>query len=122
MKIDSIQKSKNEISKISTRILDNKLDVISGLRMIYGLLSKAHLDKDENYNTISAIVDETELVAKGEPRSRFSKSYLEKYDQFEKEYLEENKLIINEVLNEFSKIPIVEEPDDLYAWPFEEYK
>ena len=118
--------TKSIISKISREILGNRKDPIVVLREIYGLLSYGELTEDENYNTISVIVDETETVVKGDIRDNFSQGYLEEQDKFEKEYLTENKIIIDRILKNLSSFPIIEsnftEPKDPYAWPFEEYK
>jgi hypothetical protein len=122
MKLSEDQKTKNEISSISRKILAQKEDTIIGLRKIYSLLSEANLTDDEFYGLVSAIVDETELIPKGKIRLNFSESYLEEQDVFEKGYLAENKTVIEEMLENFSKIPIIEPIEDPYTWPFEGYK
>jgi hypothetical protein len=122
MKNCSIEIAKSKISKTSKEVLEKHLDAIIGIREIYGLLSYGRLTENENYDTISLIVDETELVPKGDIRKNFAQSYLDEQDKFEKEYLEESKDVIDQVLKNLSNFPVIEEPDDPYAWPFEEYK
>ena len=123
---NNVEITKSIISKISREVLGKRKDPIVGLREIYGLLSYGELTENENYNTISAIVDETETVVKEDIRDNFSQGYLEEQDKFEKEYLEENKFIISRILKKLSGFPIIDnnftEPEDPYAWPFEEYR
>lgn len=127
MKSHDIAESKSKISQISKNILDEKVDYVVGLREIYDLLHRAGFTyEDEDYRNVSAIVDETETVIKGDIRKNFANIYLEEQDKLEKDYFEDNKSIIHQTLKNFSNLPIIEnhftKKEDPYAWPFEEYK
>lgn len=119
------QKTINEIVRIARLIKDGKEDTIIGIREIWNLWFCSDIPDDEVYNLVEGIESETDTFIKGEDQKKYSAEFLAEQSIREKEVLEFYRPLIDEVLDKLLQLPVVEvpeEPEDPYAWPFEEYK
>ena len=113
------QKCRNNIVNVALGMKEGKVDILDGLRKIYAIWTDADLEENETYLYLKAIESETDQVIKGDIQNNFTKEFLEEQKKFEEEYLKVEKPFIDKLIEELSQIPIVEEQENPYAWPFE---
>lgn len=120
--MESKQKTINEIVRVSKLIKEGKEDVIVGFRKIHNEWFGSELPEDSLFNLIVGIEDATDTFIKGEDQKKCSAEFLAEQSIREKEELEYLRPYIEEALDKLLQLPVVEIPEDPYAWPFEEYK
>lgn len=112
----------NEIVRIAQLIKEGKKDIALGFKEIWSLWLNSDLPRDDLFYLITGIESETEEFIKEDDQKKYSADFLAKQSIKERETLEFYRSLIEEALDKILQLPVVEIPEDPYAWPFEEYK
>lgn len=97
------EKQKNELREIASKLLNDQIYFIEGIRLIKDRIDTINLD-DEDIKLLSGIDSDTDDVPVGNTRKLWSKEALQKVDKALIDYIESVKPQIKSLCKKIMKI------------------